>query len=512
MSARCGWPSGCSAAPARSRASSSTARSAAASRGAFPRRDPRRQPQRHAGARAARRARAERRRRPPARGGAARRVHDVQHVGLRQPPPGRRRPARALAVANIAGSLVLGLARRLARANRRIDACELATLPERCENEFDEHQRTSVERLVARDVDESTGKGRPLSDRARQYARSVEAYLQGGVRPRWMERAVDIDGGIARERRLLATAYEELRAACRARRRRLRRALARARRGVAVSRRAARAHRPAQRVVSDRARPAAEPAHRGLRARRRALLPAAAARPGVGARAVPGRRLSIEPSRCRARSRRASARRAPRRAGRARPRAAAAQRPQAGWVPRATRRLAVPPLAGTVQIDEPRVNATRWPSGENTGPLSVVAVVRLRTSFVVPRVEQDDRAGLLDGVVDVLAGCVGRGDEPVARRRHRRVAQLAAGDVEGDLQCAAERRGRCRWLPSPARARRARSRRARPPASRRRPRSAPRAGSASRRRRRRTAARPTTRPGAATSRRRWPCSGGSRSC
>jgi hypothetical protein len=77
-----------------------------------------------------------------------------------------------------------------------------------------EHQRTSVERILARDVDESTGKGRPLSDRARQYARSVEAYLQGGVRPRWMERAVDIDGAVARERRLLERAYADLRAAC----------------------------------------------------------------------------------------------------------------------------------------------------------------------------------------------------------------------------------------------------------------------------------------------------------
>jgi hypothetical protein len=80
--------------------------------------------------------------------------------------------------------------------------------------QFDEHQRTSVERLVGRDVDESSGKGRPLSDRARQSARSVEAYLQGGVRPRWMERAVDVDGGIARERRLLEGAYRELREAC----------------------------------------------------------------------------------------------------------------------------------------------------------------------------------------------------------------------------------------------------------------------------------------------------------
>ncbi len=81
--------------------------------------------------------------------------------------------------------------------------------------QFDENQRTSVERLVARDVDESTGKGKPLSDRARQYARSVEAYLQGGVRPRWMERVGDIDAGIAHERRRLEHAYGELRATCR---------------------------------------------------------------------------------------------------------------------------------------------------------------------------------------------------------------------------------------------------------------------------------------------------------
>ena len=80
--------------------------------------------------------------------------------------------------------------------------------------QFDDHQRTPVERIVARDLDDESGKGRPLSDRARQSRRSVEAYLKGGVRPRWMERAVDVDGGIARERRLLADAYEQLRAAC----------------------------------------------------------------------------------------------------------------------------------------------------------------------------------------------------------------------------------------------------------------------------------------------------------
>jgi hypothetical protein len=80
--------------------------------------------------------------------------------------------------------------------------------------QFDEQQRTSVERLVGRDVDESSGKGRPLSSRARQSARSVEAYLKGGVRPRWMERVGDIDAGIARERRLLADADARLREAC----------------------------------------------------------------------------------------------------------------------------------------------------------------------------------------------------------------------------------------------------------------------------------------------------------
>jgi hypothetical protein len=80
--------------------------------------------------------------------------------------------------------------------------------------QFDDEQRTTVERLVGRDLDESSGKGRPLSDRARQSRRSVEAYLKGGVRPRWMERVGDIDGAIARERRLLAEAHAGLRETC----------------------------------------------------------------------------------------------------------------------------------------------------------------------------------------------------------------------------------------------------------------------------------------------------------
>jgi hypothetical protein len=71
-----------------------------------------------------------------------------------------------------------------------------------------------VERLVGRDLDEEAGKGRPLSSGARQHQRSVEAYLKGGVRPRWMERIGEIDARIDRERRQLARAHRALREEC----------------------------------------------------------------------------------------------------------------------------------------------------------------------------------------------------------------------------------------------------------------------------------------------------------
>jgi len=78
-------------------------------------------------------------------------------------------------------------------------------------DDFDEDQRSLVERIVGRDLDESVGKGRPLSSRAQQRQRSIEAYLKVGVRPRWMERVADIDAGIARERRRLERTYRALR-------------------------------------------------------------------------------------------------------------------------------------------------------------------------------------------------------------------------------------------------------------------------------------------------------------
>ena len=80
--------------------------------------------------------------------------------------------------------------------------------------QYDDEQRSPVERIVGQDLDEQTGKGRPLSSRAAQTRRSIDAYLKSGVRPRWMERVADIDAGIARERHRLEDAYRALRAEC----------------------------------------------------------------------------------------------------------------------------------------------------------------------------------------------------------------------------------------------------------------------------------------------------------
>ncbi len=74
-------------------------------------------------------------------------------------------------------------------------------------------RRTPAERLLDR-AREERDVGRPLSDRARQSRRTVEAYLNAGLRPRWMERLVDIDGGITLERQRLARAHRALQEEC----------------------------------------------------------------------------------------------------------------------------------------------------------------------------------------------------------------------------------------------------------------------------------------------------------
>src|SRR4051794_9845136 len=74
--------------------------------------------------------------------------------------------------------------------------------------------RSAAERVVKRDLDETTGLGKPISSRARMSQRSVEAYLKAGVRPRWMERIAEIDHAIAAQRRRLGRAYRMLREEC----------------------------------------------------------------------------------------------------------------------------------------------------------------------------------------------------------------------------------------------------------------------------------------------------------
>jgi len=56
--------------------------------------------------------------------------------------------------------------------------------------------------------------GRPLSRRARQTRRTVEAYLAAGVMPRYMERLREIEAERANLRRRIGRAYRALKEAC----------------------------------------------------------------------------------------------------------------------------------------------------------------------------------------------------------------------------------------------------------------------------------------------------------
>jgi hypothetical protein len=75
-------------------------------------------------------------------------------------------------------------------------------------------ERSAAERLVRRDLDETTGIGKPLSSRARMSQRSVEAYLKAGVRPRWMERVTEIDHAIAMHKQRLGRMHRALSEEC----------------------------------------------------------------------------------------------------------------------------------------------------------------------------------------------------------------------------------------------------------------------------------------------------------
>ena len=75
-------------------------------------------------------------------------------------------------------------------------------------------ERSAAERLVRRDLDETTGIGKPISSRARMSQRSVEAYLKAGVRPRWMERVTEIDHAIKMHKQRLARSHRALSEEC----------------------------------------------------------------------------------------------------------------------------------------------------------------------------------------------------------------------------------------------------------------------------------------------------------
>jgi hypothetical protein len=76
-------------------------------------------------------------------------------------------------------------------------------------------RQTPAERVLGHAAEGAAERGRPLSRRARQTQRSVEAYLKAGVRPRWMERVQEIDRGIAEEKQRLTRAYRALQEECR---------------------------------------------------------------------------------------------------------------------------------------------------------------------------------------------------------------------------------------------------------------------------------------------------------
>jgi hypothetical protein len=74
--------------------------------------------------------------------------------------------------------------------------------------------RSPAERVVAKSLEDPRSTGRPFSSRARETRRSLEEYLRAGVRPRWMERLIEIERDTKRHRRLLHDAYTALRDEC----------------------------------------------------------------------------------------------------------------------------------------------------------------------------------------------------------------------------------------------------------------------------------------------------------
>jgi len=77
-----------------------------------------------------------------------------------------------------------------------------------------EQRETPAERVLRRSLVDDGAVGRPFSERVRHSRRTMEAYLRAGARPRWMDRVIEVDRGIAEEKRRLAAAYRALKREC----------------------------------------------------------------------------------------------------------------------------------------------------------------------------------------------------------------------------------------------------------------------------------------------------------
>jgi len=71
-----------------------------------------------------------------------------------------------------------------------------------------------VERRIVRSGVDESREGKPLSRRARQTRRTVEAYLAAGVMPRYMERLREIEAERSNLRRRIGRAYRLLKESC----------------------------------------------------------------------------------------------------------------------------------------------------------------------------------------------------------------------------------------------------------------------------------------------------------
>jgi len=78
----------------------------------------------------------------------------------------------------------------------------------------DDRGTSPAERFLTESLEDPRSAGRPFSERARMTQRSLEDYLRAGMRPRWMERLMEIERGMARERERLAEVHAALREEC----------------------------------------------------------------------------------------------------------------------------------------------------------------------------------------------------------------------------------------------------------------------------------------------------------